>query len=396
MKKILQLTTYPIENPDHGGKLRCHNIRKVLRKDFEVETLSFDVQEQESINDLSITLNQSELNDIVGHYYFFDWGINNYLAKKESLKKTIFKNVQTYAFDIVIVEQGFLWPVVKEMIEEGVLKENIFIIYSSHNIEYQMKEEIYQDTFSGQELINYVHKVKELEHDMIKSSDLIFAVSQNDVDYIKNIVPQTNVFLYRNGHNGIEDISLIDKWKDKFTGSKRNWVYIASWHGPNINGLYKLIENGLLELDSNEVTLWVLGSVGPGLIHEHNIKLDENSPLKIIGATSSEDIDSAISASTGIVLPIWEGGGSNLKTAQALLSNKKIIAATFAFRGFENFLNESGLFVSENASELIKEMSTSENLNQNIERKSSVNDLKWDNLLSSLTTAINKNYEEKK
>jgi hypothetical protein len=39
----------------------------------------------------------------------------------------------------------------------------------------------------------------------------------------------------------------------------------------------------------------------------------------------------------GILLPITYGGGSNLKTAEALISGLPIVGTTHAFRGFEEY-----------------------------------------------------------
>lgn len=395
MKKILQLTTYPIDNPDHGGKLRCHNIRKSLEKEFEIKTLSFDVKENESINNFSVILSNKIFNDVVESNLFFDWGINNYLENNLELKKTIFNSVKEYSPAIIIVEQGFLWPLVKEMEKNSTINKNVFIIYSSHNIEYQMKKEIYSTIFKNHELEKYVNIVKEIEYDMIKNADLILGVSDYDVNYIKKLVPNKNVYLYKNGHNGIIKTNLKEKWKEEFKISKRNWVYVASWHGPNIKGLYNLITNGLLEKDEKDVSLWVFGGVGAGMIYDYNISIPENSSIKLIGPSSEEDIDSAIISSMGIILPIWEGGGSNLKTAQALLSGKKIVASDFAFRGFETYKNESEVYIDNNASKLVDFISNLEDSQEMIKRSDSINELKWENILSTLSKNINKHYGEK-
>jgi hypothetical protein len=395
MKKILQLTTYPIDNPDHGGKLRCHNIRKSLEKEFEIKTLSFDVKEKASINNFSVILSNKIFNDVVESNLFFDWGINNYLENNLELKKTIFNSVKEYSPDIIIVEQGFLWPLVKEMEKNSTINKNVFIIYSSHNIEYQMKKEIYSTIFKNHELEKYVNIVKEIEYDMIKNADLILGVSDYDVNYIKKLVPNKNVYLYKNGHNGIIKTNLKEKWKEEFKISKRNWVYVASWHGPNIKGLYNLITNGLLEKDEKDVSLWVFGGVGAGMIYDYNISIPENSSIKLIGPSSEEDIDSAIISSMGIILPIWEGGGSNLKTAQALLSGKKIVASDFAFRGFETYKNESEVYIDNNASKLVDFISNLEDSQEMIKRSDSINELKWGNILSTLSKNINKHYGEK-
>jgi hypothetical protein len=50
-------------------------------------------------------------------------------------------------------------------------------------------------------------------------------------------------------------------------------------------------------------------------------------------------------------LPITSGGGSNLKTPEALISEKFIISTKFAFRGFDNFINDNGVFIASNSSE---------------------------------------------
>jgi hypothetical protein len=395
VKKILQLTTYPIYNPDHGGKLRCYNIKKSLENEFEIKTLSFDVVENESIHDFSVNLSTEKFNEVVESNLFFDWGINNYLENNLLLEKEIFDSIKKYSPDIIIVEQGFLWPMVKKMYQNNIIDKDVFIIYSSHNIEYQMKREIYSNNFKNEKLEKYVTLVKELEYDMIHHANLILGVSDYDVNYIKEIVPNKNIYLYKNGHNGLIKTNLKDKWKEKFKISKRNWIYVASWHGPNINGLYDLITNGLLEEEEKNISLWVFGSVGDGMKYEYNIDIPINSSVKLIGPSSEEDIDSAIISSTGIVLPIWEGGGSNLKTAQALLSGRKIVASDFAFRGFETFKKENEVYIDNSASKLVDFIITLEDSQKMIKRSNSINELKWENILSTLPKIINKYFGEK-
>lgn len=386
--KVLQITTYPVDNPDHGGKLRCFNIRKALRKQFEVETLSFDVQQFESINGLSVTLAHDKFVGIVKSHLFFDWGINLYLNESLSLKSSIFTAVKDFSPDIIIIEQGFLWPLVLEMKKKNIINKDTSFVYSAHNIEYQMKKQIYASLFSGKELQKYVSIVQSIEYDVIKNADVIWAVSEYDINYIRQVSFTDKIYLYINGHCGLVKTTLANKWKEKFEESKRNWVYVASWHGPNINGLYDLVTNGLLEKDSSDTTLWVFGSVGAGLLNERHITIPKNASIQIVGPSSEEDIDSAISVCTGIVLPIWEGGGSNLKTAQALLSGKKIVASNFAFRGFESYKNENELYLDDKPDQLVKHISELEHTDETIHRNKSINGLKWENIFSTLTQTI--------
>jgi hypothetical protein len=45
--------------------------------------------------------------------------------------------------------------------------------------------------------------------------------------------------------------------------------------------------------------------------------------------------------------PLTQGGGTNLKTAEALWSGKHIVATSIAMRGFENFIGQSGVHIAD-------------------------------------------------
>jgi hypothetical protein len=50
-----------------------------------------------------------------------------------------------------------------------------------------------------------------------------------------------------------------------------------------------------------------------------------------------------------ICLPITQGSGSNLKTAEALLADSYIVGTTKAFRGFEFALDFDRVFISDSS-----------------------------------------------
>jgi glycosyltransferase involved in cell wall biosynthesis len=50
--------------------------------------------------------------------------------------------------------------------------------------------------------------------------------------------------------------------------------------------------------------------------------------------------------STIVLLPIVETGGSNLKTAEAILSGKIVIATSIALRGYEEFKDEPYIIIA--------------------------------------------------
>jgi hypothetical protein len=52
-----------------------------------------------------------------------------------------------------------------------------------------------------------------------------------------------------------------------------------------------------------------------------------------------DSLGALIAATDVMILPIASGGGSNLKTAEALLSGKPIVATSYAFRAYEHFMD---------------------------------------------------------
>ncbi|WP_143136866.1 hypothetical protein [Burkholderia ubonensis] len=384
--KILQVTTYPIDHPDHGGKLRSFHIRKSLREKFCVETLSFSLGQGDSIEGLSVNLDHDGCMQVIKNGYLADWGINDYLGSRPDLKARVVSAVKAFSPDIVLIEQPFMWPLIDEMLHSRVIGDAL-VVYSSHNNEYALKKGVYESIFQGSDLELNLARVAEIECGIARRADLSLAVTEGDVEYLKSMAPETDVLLYRNGHQGINDAPAKSRWQQKFKDYERNWVFVGSWHPPNIDGLYALIAGGVNDLPSSRLKVWVFGNAGPGLMATYGLKESDLPNFSIQGLAEMDEINSAIAAATGIVLPVWGGGGSNLKTAQALLSGKTVVGSKYSFRGFENYMSEPGVFLFELPAELVGGMG-SVRVDGPYSRPNVERDLKWENLLSDLPEKI--------
>jgi glycosyltransferase involved in cell wall biosynthesis len=60
-------------------------------------------------------------------------------------------------------------------------------------------------------------------------------------------------------------------------------------------------------------------------------------------------LDGLIANASGIVLPLRKGGGSNLKTAEALDSLLPVVATPTAMRGYEEYADLEGVIVAEDS-----------------------------------------------
>jgi glycosyltransferase involved in cell wall biosynthesis len=114
----------------------------------------------------------------------------------------------------------------------------------------------------------------------------------------------------------------------------------------------------------------------------------------MIGESSDSEIAGGIQSSTGIILPIWEGGGSNLKTAQALVSGKYILSTNYAFRGYEQFASTESLLLTDDEKSFVKEMNSPRCSTKNVNRIG-VEVLEWKSILKDLPNTLKREYLRK-
>jgi hypothetical protein len=386
---ILQMTTYDVDKPDHGGKLRCHHIRRALRQHFDVQTLSFEWGDGFDASTMCVMLDKARWETIGIDVPLSDWGICTYLEKDNACYQKVCSLLSEYAPDVILLEQPFLWPLLERLMQDAVIPTDVKLIYSSHNIEIGMKRKIYKDFYAPDVAFRYVEYVDSMEKAAILTCTAAMAVSSVDAAYVNAFSPGKPVRVFLNGHVQPAPTPEDEKWEARFAAQRNNWVYVASWHPPNINGLRDLVMALARYSDSMEgIVLWVLGGVGNGLKATTPGFRQEDYPwLRILGLVSGDDIESAILSSSGVVLPIWEGGGSNLKTAQALLSEKCVLGSEFSFRGFEHCAQEPGVMLAPDADGLAKLLVTTAP-QALYPRSDNVQALKWERILESLPAFI--------
>lgn len=381
--KILQMATYDVDYPDHGGKLRSHHIRKSLREGYDVETLSFVWSDIEDCSSLKVSLDLAKWTDLGIDGMLSDWGICTYLERYPKAFDTLSEHVRFFSPDVLLVEQPFLWPLAERFITDGVVSSSVKVIYSSHNIEVAMKRKIYSELYPKDQAQRYTELVDCIEQGVIKACVGALAVSERDAAYVHQLCPGKPTRVFLNGHSCPRATAEDDKWIARFMSHSVNWVFVGSWHQPNINGLRSLIEAVPEAVPPDSFALWVLGSAGSGLLASAGFDASRYPWLQIMGPVEADEIDSAIMQSSGVVLPIWEGGGSNLKTAQALLSGKCVLGSTFSFRGFEHCIHEQGVLLAEDAAGLARLLLETRPA-ASYPRGSEVHGLEWSAVLATL------------
>ena len=156
------------------------------------------------------------------------------------------------------------------------------------------------------------------------------------------------------------------------------FVFVASAHPPNLTGLVANLEN-TNNLFLEEFKIVIVGSIS-SLLDSFPKKNDifPDSRFIILGVVDDKDLDAILSCAHCILIPITTGGGSNLKTAEALLSGKFVISTMKGMRGFERYINAPGVYVSENSFDFQRNMLNIWDLPSPNFEASRNDDLTWD------------------
>ncbi len=363
--QILHLIPYSPNGPTHGGKIRANEISRVLATvDPNVEVICFgDAHYKERAPKIDLLgIPRSLIGDL------------EMLQKDFELSSLEFPNLK-----IIVFEHPWLWFEVK-----GLMKKypNVKIIYSSHNVEYQLKDEILLK-YLGQRANSISEAIKSIEIEISNNVDRVIVVSQQDKDWYSQFTRLDPVL----AKNGTRQRTSILNRDNRTIGS--NALVVGSAHPPNIEGCLKFLSDPDLWLPS-DAKIIIVGSLATALspYWGHLRNRWGETCVEFIPDIDDLGLKELIDDSSLILLPIAYGGGTNLKTAEALVSGRPIVASPQAFRGFEEYLQSPYVNIAEtNLDFKLKVIRTLIGKRiVSVDRNTSK--LYWDSTLSSIEVAI--------
>ena len=361
-KRVLVLTTYPIKNPQHGGQKRTDAIVSAYRasnflvehsavfyKGFYTNYEKYDIPLSLASEQL---MNQSPLTgDIV---------CGEAIYQDPKVKKKITDLLKIFQPQIIHVEQPFPYLGLKPLLKE--LNINPKIVFGSQNVEAPMKREILEGANVPEpQIAEAVKIIEDIEAELTQDSELVAACTTEDLNEHAKLKARKLVL----APNGISAITTNNQamqyWQKIFKniGVKQKVLFVGSAHPPNWAGFLSMVGKGLgfMPHDSRIV---LAGSICDYFDREisadaPNIE-DATFWLRAYsaGRLSEARLGALIKQSDVILLPITEGGGSNLKTAEAIIANKKVVTTTHALRSFEWFKDFPNVWVADTKKEFQK------------------------------------------
>lgn len=348
-ERILLIGTYPIYPAMHGGQKRTEAIINKYRSlGHEVEYVSICTPSnypRYGRNDIRVSDEIVQKTHQASSLTFTELVVCQAAASDESVLSRLRAVIGRFKPTLVEYEQGYGYLTTKDN-EASLGLSGLPFIYSSHNVEWQMKQNIALGEASDPKKVQVdVQALKDLEQELLERAARVIVVSQADKESFGEMLSRGYVV----APNGINPPSQGHADTDRWIKLRKKLeletviAFIASAHPPNYTGFRTLLDGvGFLPFNSRIVVAGSLGEMikqkikGTKDIQEAVIK----NRVYLAGRVSEDSLQGLLKDCDVILLPITEGGGSNLKTAEAIIADKPIVATTHAFRSYEKFIDE--------------------------------------------------------
>jgi hypothetical protein len=253
-------------------------------------------------------------------------------------------HVREFRPDVIQFEEPYLWPIVRKLKRDGFAK-NAIIVHSSYNFETNYRKELAELTGTFDSFV--LESIAKQEQEIALNVDLVVAVSDTDKECFTRLGAK-NVVVARNGGQLPSIYPDKERAIQQYLHDQPFALFVSSAHPPNAQGFIDFVTNAPMETFSCG-SLIVCGSVHKLLIKTPHYLRQQGvyRATKFLGFVSSDLLHSFYHLARVILLPKTRGGGSNLKTAEALLSGQPIVATSHAFVGFEPYHNLPNVWIED-------------------------------------------------
>lgn len=358
-RKVLQLSTYPIHQRVSGGQRRAGAIYDGYRRagfDVRYLTICDPGAHPEAVGRAdTFLIGPQACAENSRRPFLIDVITGELFAVERECLDPLARFWNRFKPDFVQIEHCYLWPGVNRLFEDGQV-ERVPVVCSSHNHETAMKLGLYERMLPPHERAEAVKRVRQAETDLTCSASLVIAVSPSDAEVFRGMGAR-RVEIVRNGSDLVNiKAETVDRWRAQLLGdgTRAFGLFVSSNHVPNFVGFQELAGDLLAYLPP-DTCIAVVGGICEHMERQpafnERMKLNR-SRLRLLGKGPSDaDLAAIVQLANVILLPITDGGGSNIKTVEALLSGRPIVGTSFAFRSYEEFKSLERVTIRDSATE---------------------------------------------
>lgn len=353
-KTILTLSTYPIDCPSHGGQIRLHNIVQAYRDaGYTVQAAGVLGSDTYPKSPGFVPFpGMDPLTEYIANPFLMDdWAVGELFAKSPQYFAALAECINIEP-DIIHVEQPWLFPFALRYAKTSATRP-VKLLYGSQNVEHGMKYEIVRRYLGNDSAEAAKLKVLQCEVSAIVQADAVCCVSPPDLGWTS---PRTKArcVLAANGVMARASTEAGTSEANAISGQRKFALYCASAHPPNMQGFFDIFGNGVGCMAPNE-SIVIAGNAGTHIVSDRRFAKTAGLSHACIaaGAVSESCLQGLLDTAHAIILPITHGGGTNLKTPEALWAGKHIVATTTAMRGFEQYASAQGVNIADEPAEFL-------------------------------------------
>ncbi|MCX9538429.1 glycosyltransferase, partial [Vibrio cholerae] len=245
-----------------------------------------------------------------------------------------------------------------------------------------------------------VSKIEDIEIDLLNNSSSVIACTKSDAEqFLSLALADLQPIICPNGVSEFtknSEVAILRNQLKKKLGDKKYALFVGSAYPPNAQGFWDNLGHSMGWLSMDE---FIFSVGGCSNILEHFMPKNRDissyvnfDKIKRLGFVTDNELTALIQEASVIILPISDGGGSNLKTAEAILSGKPVVATKMACRGYDRIAEYSNFSIREPGTDFINEV---KRYLQLVPDELSVKELElrkevtWEHALSSLGMIIN-------
>ncbi len=243
--------------------------------------------------------------------------------------------IEEHAIDIVVFERSMYGSIIKK-IKKRNLHCRIWVFV--HNIE----KNYFENKVKHQSKLFYLPflKIAKSEKETFEYTDYIITLTHRDSDLLEEYYGRKGDLILPMTFSDCFDIS---KYKNNHDIKSKQIIFIGTMFPPNFDGIKWFVDNVMPELP--EYNLQIIGK---------NFELKkselERENVTIIGTV--ESLEEYYYADNIMVMPIFYGDGMKIKTAEAMMYGKTILASDEALEGYD-VENVKGIFRCNDKNEFV-------------------------------------------
>jgi glycosyltransferase involved in cell wall biosynthesis len=246
----------------------------------------------------------------------------------------------------LVLEQPFLVGVV----EQVAAALDAPVLYSCQNIEWRLRADLERFQPDHRRASNRSAEVLALEQRAVDLSAAITTICPHDRAQLETEFGRSSTLVA----NGSEVAELaIPRPRHRADGARFAFAGSAYW--PNIEGFAEIATPSLAFLPPT-TRIDIAGTVGSEIMRSPAILRHQSANASRItthGFVSMVELVELMSSSDAVIVPVFIGEGSNLKSADALASGARVIMSERAVRGYEDVIHADpeGVIVVDTAPE---------------------------------------------